>query len=165
MKKHSQDKADQCQFYRHDLCFEHQKVCDHSVKRKFREEDKNDGRPKKQAKVVHSESLPTEKEELCDSIGGSEDPFGFTSAISDSLETFKFKPRIHEKRDLRLFLHIKKRSLLRHLIRELADKKGIKWFVSVQVKFVKPKIDGSDLVSKPHFRSLCMTTVNLHEID
>ena len=88
MKKHSQDKVHKCQhcsrkFYRHDMCFEHQKVCDfeevaeHSVKRKFPEEDENDGLPNKQGtRVVHS-----------------------------------------------------------------------------------------GLVSEPHFRSLCMTTVNLHEID
>lgn len=40
-------------------------------------------------------------------------------------------------------------------------KRGLKLFVSVQVEFIKPKVDGPDLVSEPHFRSPCMTIVNV----
>ena len=37
--------------------------------------------------------------------------------------------------------------------------------MSVQVKLIKPKVDGSDEISEPHFRSFCMTTVNDHEVE
>lgn len=47
----------------------------------------------------------------------------------------------------------------------LTIKNGLKWFVSVQVEFIKPKVDSSDFVSEPHFRSLCMTIVNVHETE
>ena len=47
---------------------------------------------------------------------------------------------------------------------ELVEKRGIKWFVSVKVRFVKPKTDGEDLNTEPHFRSLCMKTVNQLEL-
>ncbi|KAK3747985.1 hypothetical protein QZH41_003960 [Actinostola sp. cb2023] len=87
--------------------------------------------------------------------------------MQDSLKTFKFKPRIKEKYDLRLCLQGKKKALLNRLQRELASKRGImiKWFVSVQVKFIKPKADGTDITSEPHFRSLCTTTVNPEEVE
>ena len=51
---------------------------------------------------------------------------GFTSAMRDSLKTIKFKPRVQQKHDLRLFLHGKKKLLLSRLNQELAHKKGIK---------------------------------------
>ena len=37
--------------------------------------------------------------------------------------------------------------------------------MSVQVKLIKPKADGSDEIPEPHFRSFCMTTVNDHEVE
>jgi hypothetical protein len=44
-------------------------------------------------------------------------------------------------------------------------KKGLKWSISVKARFVEPKVDGEDLFSEPHFRSLCTTTVNVHDMD
>ena len=37
--------------------------------------------------------------------------------------------------------------------------------MSVQVKLIKSKAEGSDEISEPHFRSFCMTTVNDHEVE
>ena len=85
--------------------------------------------------------------------------------MKDSVKTFKFKPRIQEKHDLRMLLHGKKKSLVNRLSQELKTKRVLKWFVSVQVKLMKPKADGSDEISEPHFHSLCMTTFNDHEIE
>ena len=64
-----------------------------------------------------------------------------------------------------MLLHGKKKSLANRLSQELKTKRGLKWFVSVQVKLMKLKADGSDEISEPHFRSLCMTTLNDHEIE
>lgn len=79
------------------------------------------------------------------------------------MKTFKFKSRIEKQSDLRMLFHGKKKSLIHHLNQELAAKRRIKWFVSVKFKFIKPKVDGSDLVSEPHFGSLCITTVIVEE--
>ena len=62
------------------------------------------------------------------------------------------------------FLRGKTKTILNHLSNELVEKRGIKWFISAKVGFVKPKPDGEDLVTEPHFRSLCMKTVNQHEL-
>jgi hypothetical protein len=62
------------------------------------------------------------------------------------------------------FLRGKTKPMLNHLSKELIDKRGIKWFINVKVRFTKPKPDGEDLVTEPHFRSLCMKTVNQHEL-
>ena len=61
------------------------------------------------------------------------------------------------------FLRGKSKPILTHLSKEL--KKGLKWFISVKVRFVKPKVDGEDLFSEPHFRNLCMTTLNAHDME
>ncbi|KAK3702303.1 hypothetical protein QZH41_002259 [Actinostola sp. cb2023] len=159
MKKHSLDKEHKCQhcerkFYRKDMRDDHQKVCeyekmyeDQNKKRKLNDEE-HEGPPKKREKV---DDQPSNGAEPYD----NEDPCDLTSAMQDSLKTFKFKPRIAEKYDLRLCLQGKKKVLLNRLQREL--KSGIKWFASVQVKFIKPKADGTDITSEPHFRSLCTT--------
>ena len=97
--------------------------------------------------------------------GCSENPCALTTAMKDSLKTFKFKPRIQEKNYLSRLLYAKKESLVNRLSQELKTKREIKWFISVQVKLFKPKADGSDEISEPHFRSVCMTTVNVHEIE
>ncbi|XP_028410570.1 uncharacterized protein LOC114533268 [Dendronephthya gigantea] len=62
------------------------------------------------------------------------------------------------------FLRGKTKPILKHLSKELGKKRGIKWFVNVKVRFVKHKPDGEDLITEPHFRSLCMKTVNQHEL-
>ena len=62
------------------------------------------------------------------------------------------------------FLRGKTKPMLNHLSKELIDKRSIKWFINVKVRFTKPKPDGEDLVTEPHFRSLCMKTVNQHEL-
>ena len=35
----------------------------------------------------------------------------------------------------------------------------------MKARFVKPKVDGEDLFSEPHFCSLCTTTVNAHDME
>ena len=172
-KKHSQEKEHQCRhcnrkFYRKDKMEEHQKVCEYEKlyedqdKNRKSSEEENEEPAKKRAKL-NDTSDQTVHEKPCSDDG--KDPCELTSAMQDLLKTFKYKPRIGEKYDLRLFLQGKKNVLLNRLQRELASKKGIKWFVSVQVKFIKPKADGTDITSEPHFRSLCMTTVNSQELE
>jgi hypothetical protein len=48
------------------------------------------------------------------------------------------------------FLCGKFKAILIHLSKELEMKKGLKWFISVKARFMKPKVDGEDLFSEPH---------------
>ena len=180
IKKHSQEKTHQCQhcsrkFYRHDKCLEHQKLCEFEKfeehreggTRKYPEGEENGEQRVKQSRWDDATTNTTTEGNNVHSgedTGCSENPCAFTTAVKDSLKTFKFKPRIQEKYDLSKLLYGKKESLVNRLSQELKAKRGLKWFVSVQVKLIKPKADGSDEISEPHFRSLCMTTVNDHEI-
>ncbi|CAB4034552.1 Hypothetical predicted protein, partial [Paramuricea clavata] len=63
------------------------------------------------------------------------------------------------------FLRGKSKSILIHPSKELEMNKGLKWLIGVKARFVKPKEDGEDLFSEPHFRSLCTTTVNAHNME
>lgn len=160
MKKHSQEKTHQCQycsrkFYCHDKCVEHQKVCDFETfverrdggKQNYPEGEKNgEQRAKQSRRDDATVNATTEGNDVHsgEDTGCSENPCALTTAIKGSVKTFKFKPRIQEKHDLRMLLHGKKKSLVNHLSQELKTKRGLQWFVSVQVKLMKPKADGSD---------------------
>ena len=87
---------------------------------------------------------------------------GCESAINENLKTILMKPRINEKHDLTLFLQGKKSNVLKNLKAELKEKKGVKWFISVQVKMVKYTPDGTDQFAYPHFRSSCQRLMNLN---
>ena len=181
MKKHSQEKLHQCQycsrkFYRRDTCLEHQKLCafekedDHhdSIKRKYPEGKENGEQRAKQWRWDDATvNTTTEGNDVHsgEDTGCSENPCALTTAMKHSLKTFKLKPQIQEKNDLSRLLYANKASLVNRLSQDLKTNRGLKWFISVQVKLFKPKADGSDEISEPHFRSLCMTTVNVHEIE
>ncbi|CAB4015603.1 Gastrula zinc finger [Paramuricea clavata] len=96
---------------------------------------------------------------------GDDDPCNLTSAFEESLKKIELKPRKDQKHDMSQFLRVKSKPILIHLSKELEMKKGSKWFISVKVRFLKPKVDGEDLFSEPHFRSLCTTTVNVHDVE
>ena len=64
------------------------------------------------------------------------------------------------------FIRRKSKPILNHLLNYLKQKiEGLKWYISVKVRFVKPKPDGEDSSSETRFQSLCMTTVNSHEVE
>ena len=86
------------------------------------------------------------------------------SALNGNLKTIPMKPCVNEKYDLSLFLHGKRANVLKNLERELKEKKGVKWFITVQVKMVKYRPDEQDEFSSPHFRSNCQRLVNLNEV-
>lgn len=90
---------------------------------------------------------------------------GCESAINGNLKTKVMKPRITEKHDLTLFLQGNKSNVFKNLKTELEEKKGLKWFISVQVKMVKYRPDGADQFAEPHFRSTCQRLVNLNELE
>ena len=58
-----------------------------------------------------------------------------------------------------------KQSIYSHLTKNLEEKRGLKWFIGVKVRFAKHKLYKEDIFSEPHFRSLCMTTVHLHKLE
>jgi 23S rRNA A1618 N6-methylase RlmF len=88
-----------------------------------------------------------------------------TSALEGNLKTIKMKPNQSEKQDLMFCLERKKTSVLKILEKQLKEKKGVKWFVSVQVKMVKLTPDNEEKVAFPHFRSRCFTSLGVDELD
>ena len=96
---------------------------------------------------------------------GDDDPCNLTSAFEETLKKIVLKPRKDQKHDMSQFLRGKSKSILIHLSKELEMKKGLKWFISVKTRFVKPNVDDEDLFSEPHFHSLCTTTVNDHDME
>ncbi|XP_028417042.1 uncharacterized protein LOC114541307 [Dendronephthya gigantea] len=93
-----------------------------------------------------------------------DNPCSSTSAFEDSLKKIQLRPWKDQKQDVSHFLRGKTKSILSHLSNELAEKRGIKWFISVKVRFVKPKPNGESLATESHFRSLCMKTVGQQEL-
>ncbi len=148
------------EFYRRDKLVEHQVHCQgNSRKRKHEEDDRNPALKKLRADVQIGKGEPDNQVEE-----ENDNPCSSTAAFEDSLKKVELKPRKDQKQDMSHFLRGKTKPILNHLSKELAEKRGIKWFISVKVRFVKPKPDGEDLVTEPHFRSLCMKTVDQHEL-
>ena len=50
------------------------------------------------------------------------------------------------------------------LTKEQKQNKGIKWYINLQVRFIKYKVDKEDVISEPYFRSRCYTEVNLNDL-
>lgn len=86
------------------------------------------------------------------------------SALGGNVKSIQMKPRQNERYDLSLFLQGKRANVPKHLEKELKEKKGAKWFISVQVKMVKYREDSNDEFSEPRFRSNCQRLLNLHEL-
>ncbi|XP_028414926.1 uncharacterized protein LOC114538015 [Dendronephthya gigantea] len=148
------------EFHRRDNLVGHQAQCQgNPLKRgcdEDRDEDDSSPAPKK-IRVQVEEGEPNSQVE--------ENPCSSTSAFDDSLKKIELKPRKDQKQDVSHFLRGKTKPILTHLSNELVKKRGIKWFISVKVRFIKPKPDGEDLTTEPHFRSHCMKTVAQHELD
>jgi hypothetical protein len=148
------------EFYRRDHLVEHQIQCKGNPLKRGHEEDDSSPAPKKmRGEDQIGEGEPGNQVEENDS------PCSSTTAFEDSLKKIELKPRKDQKQDMSHFLRGKTKPILNHLSKELVEKRGIKWFISVKVRFTKPKPDGEDLDTEPHFRSLCMKTVNQHELD
>ena len=147
------------EFYRRDKLMEHQMHCQgNSLKRKRGEGDTSPTPKKVRVDVQTGEGKPGRQVEENDI------PCSSTTAFEDSLKKIELKPRNNQKQDMSHFLRGKTKPILNHLSNDLIEKRGIKWFINVKVRFVKPKPDGEDLITEPHFRSLCMKTVNQHEL-
>lgn len=86
------------------------------------------------------------------------------SALDGNLKIMQMKPRQNEKFDLTLFLQETKANVLKHLEKELNEKKGVKWFISAQVEMVKYNIDLEDTFAEPHFRSNCQRLLHLQDL-
>ena len=88
-----------------------------------------------------------------------------TTAMKESLMIYQLKPRANQKRDLSLFLDGKRKQILKYLVKELQAKRGIKWYMNVQIKLVKYKADGKEETATPHFRSYCQSSVNSRDFE
>lgn len=153
--------CDNCrkEFYRRDKLVEHQTHCQGNPLKRGRDEDDSSPVPKKVGVDVQiGEGKPDSQ------VEENDNPCSSTTAFEDSLKKITLKPRKDQKHDMSQFLRGKTKPILNHLSKELVEKRGIKWFVNVKVRFIKPKPDGEDLVTEPHFGSLCMKTVNHHEL-
>jgi hypothetical protein len=148
------------EFSRRDNLVEHQLHCQGNPLKRGREEDYSSPTPKK----VRVENQIGEGESDSQ-VEENDNPCSSTTAFEDSLKKIELKPRKDKKQDMSHFLRGKTRPILNHLSKQLVQKRGIKWFISVKIRFTKPKPDGEDLATEPYFRSLCMKTVHQHELD
>jgi hypothetical protein len=156
-------RCDKClkEFYRRDKLVEHRVVCNGNTLKRKSDDGVDTTSEVKRSKV-------DETAHSSDQIGhghGDDDPCNLTSAFEENLKKIELKPRKDQKHDMSQFLRGKSKPILIHLSKELEMNKGLKWFISVKARFVKPKVDGEDLFSEPHFRSLCTTTVNAHDME
>ena len=146
-------------FHRRDKLVEHEVHCQGNPLKRKRDEDDTGPTPKKVRVDVQ-----TGEGKLGRQVEETDNPPSSTTAFEDSLKKIELNPRNDQKQDMSHFLRGKTKPILNHLSNDLIEKRGIKWFISVKVRFVKPKPDGEDLITEPHFRSLCMKTVNQHEL-
>jgi hypothetical protein len=157
-------KCDKClkEFYRRDKLVEHRMVCDGNNLKRKSDDFVDPTMAKRSKEIVTPDYTSTKKYEVG---AGDDDPCNLTSAFEENLKKIELKPRKDQKHDMSQFLRGKSKPILNHLLKDLEIKKGLKWFISVKARFVKPKVDGEDLFSEPHFCSLCTTTVNAHDME
>ena len=160
MITHTCDKCKK-EFYRRDKLVEHQFHCQDIPLKRKREGD-NSGPTSKKMRVENQVGKGEPGSQVEEE---NDNPCGTTTAFDNSLKKVELRPRKDQKQDMSHFLRGKTKPILNHLSKELTEKRGIKWFVNVKVRFVKPKPDGEELVSEPHFRSACMKTVHHHELE
>ena len=157
MKMHALGKELQCSichktFYRKDKKIEHEQCC-----RKGQMAEDADGNIVQNTAQSGGGHNSNNREEMVENDECE-------SAINGNLKTILMKPRVNEKYDLSLFLQGKRANVLKNLEREFKEKRGLKWFITVQVRMVKYRPDGEDEFSTPHFRSNCQRLVNLNEL-
>ena len=155
MKIHAREKEFQCStctktFHRRDKKLQHEQNC-RRLQMPVKDNRLTEGNT---VQVGRGESSPTEEKEndVCE------------SALNGNLKTVQMKPRINEKHDLTLFLKGKKANIFKNLKTELKEKKGVKWFISTQVKMVKYRPDGQDEFATPHFRGNCQRLTNFNAL-
>ncbi len=104
---------------------EHKVHCQgNSLKRKRDEDDRNPAPKKMRGDVQIGKGEPE-----------NDNPCSSTTAFKDTLKKVELKPRKDQKRDMSHFLRGKTKPVLNHLSKELAEKRGIKWFMNVKVRF------------------------------
>ena len=162
MLMHTCDKCEK-QFYRRDKLVEHRALCqENSLKRKLNEDGGSPTPKKMRSEIQVGEGEPYDRNKEDENL---ENPCSSTGAFNDTLKKVELKPRKDQKHDMSNFLRGKTKSIYSHLTKNLEEKRGLKWFIGVKVRFVKHKPDGEDIFSEPHFRSLCVTTVHLHTLE
>ena len=67
--------------------------------------------------------------------------------------------------DLLYFFQNIKSYVNQSLTHELMSRKGIKWYLCINIQYKKQNIEGEYIYSSPYFRSTMQTTVNNHQID
>ena len=81
-------------------------------------------------------------------------------ALGKGLEVKTLLPNKDERNDVILFLENKKRYITKFLTKQLRQKKAIKWYLTLQVKFVKINKSNEQAEAKPYFRNKCMSSFN-----
>jgi hypothetical protein len=70
-----------------------------------------------------------------------DNPSSSTTAFEDSLKKIELKPRKYQKQlDMSHFLRAKTKPMLNPLSNKFVKKRGIKWFISGNVRFISPNL-------------------------
>ena len=155
LKIHAQKKEFNCStcartFYRKDKKREHETKCSR--------------REAKKEQVESSTDITSENQTGGGSTASENSDEDCQSALDGNLKSIQMKPRENEKYDLSIFLQGKRTNVLRNVERELKEKKGVKWFISVQVEMVKYNTELEDVISQPHFRSQCQRLLHVQDL-
>ena len=118
------------EFYRPDKLMEHQIQCQGKLLKRKREQDDSGPVTKK----VRDENQ-TGEGKPGRQVEENDIPCSSTTAFEDSLKKIELKPRNDQKQDMSHFLRGKTKPILNHLSNDLTEKRGIKWFISVKVRF------------------------------
>ena len=86
-------------------------------------------------------------------------------ALNKGVEIHTLLPEGNEKQDLIFFLQNNKKYIKRYLQKKLREKKALKWYLTLQVKFVKINNSDEKVEGKPYFRNKCISTFHKSEIN
>ena len=81
-------------------------------------------------------------------------------ALKGNAKVYTLYPKGHEKNDVITFFEAKKGKIRRLLTKDLNDKKGIKWYITLGVSFIKTMPDGEIAKHDAYFRNFCTITLN-----
>ena len=86
-------------------------------------------------------------------------------AFGKGVEVQTILPDDDEKSDVILFLESNKRRVKRFLQKKLKESKAIKWYLTLQVKFVKINQSNNYIEAQPYFRNRCVTSFHKSELN
>ena len=84
-------------------------------------------------------------------------------ALKRNAQKITMYPKGKEKKDVVFFLMGKRKQVIKILKNGIREHDAIKWYLTLQVQFIKTKTDGEEVTSEPYFNK-CNFSLHLGEI-